>query len=134
MAGDRPLVLIVDDETHILYVLELKLRNAGFDVATAEDGEEALEAARSELPDVIVSDYQMPLMDGLELCRALQEQPATAEIPVLILTAQGSRLDEADLDRTNIADVISKPFGPRDVLERIRELIPPRIGGERKAS
>ena len=68
MNRDKPLILAVDDETHILHVVSLKLTRAGFDVITAEDGEEALELALEECPDVVITDFQMPIMNGLELC------------------------------------------------------------------
>lgn len=116
MAG---LVLVVDDEAHILQVLSFKLRSAGYTVLTAVDGEEGLEIARSERPDLVITDVQMPYMTGLELCRALAAEPATQSIPVLILTARGHAIDDADLAVGNIREVISKPFSPRVILQRV---------------
>lgn len=116
-------VLVVDDEAHILQVLSLKLRNAGYAVATAVDGEEAYEYALKEAPDVIITDFQMPYMTGLELCRALAGNPATAGIPVIMLTARGHALDQEDLALGNIKDVLSKPFSPRAVVDQIQRLL-----------
>lgn len=116
-------ILVVDDETHILHVLSLKLVNAGFEVATALDGEEGLEIALSMRPDLIITDYQMPFMTGLELCERLRREPTTSHIPALMLTARGFGVSREDLSRTNIIEVLSKPFGPRDVLERVERLI-----------
>src|SRR4051812_29870544 len=92
-------ILIIDDEAHILQVLQLKLRNAGYEVVTAVDGEEGLEYAtrREQRPDLIITDFQMPYMTGLELCKALAGDPAVASIPVLMLTARGYALDPDDL-------------------------------------
>jgi two-component system alkaline phosphatase synthesis response regulator PhoP len=118
-------ILVVDDEAHILQVLSLKLRNAGYEVITAVDGEEAFEYATREgqVPDVIISDYQMPYMTGLELCRALASNALTAHVPVLLLTARGHALDPEDVALRNIRDVLSKPFSPRAVVEQIQRLL-----------
>src|SRR5580692_265856 len=74
-------ILVADDESHILHVVSLKLRNAGFEVLTAADGQEALELAQSERPDLLITDYHMPQLSGLELCQKLKQDPATARIP-----------------------------------------------------
>ena len=118
-------ILIVDDEAHILQVLSLKLRNAGYEVLTAVDGEEAYEYATraGQTPDVVISDYQMPYMTGMELCRALASNASTAKVPVLLLTARGHALDREDLTLGNIRDVLSKPFSPRAVVEQVQRLL-----------
>lgn len=111
-------VLVADDETHITHVVSLKFRKAGFDVVTAQDGEEAYEAVLAERPDLVITDLQMPFMSGMELATKLRETPATAEIPVIMLTARGLALSSDDLAKTNIKTVMSKPFSPKQVLER----------------
>ena len=116
-------ILVVDDETHILHVLSLKLRNGGYDVLTAVDGEEGFELAGQHLPDLIITDFQMPYMTGLELCRALAAHGPTAEIPVLILTARGYALDDEDLKIGNIKGMLSKPFSPRAVLQIVKDTL-----------
>lgn len=116
-------ILVVDDEAHILHVVSLKLRNAGFDVVTAADGEEGLDIAMQVLPDLIITDFQMPFMTGLELCQQLKRSPETAEIPALMLTARGFSLTPGDLAATNIVGVLSKPFSPREVLAKVQELV-----------
>lgn len=116
-------ILVVDDEAHIVQVVSLKLRNAGYEVLTAKDGEEGLEVARQECPDLIITDFQMPYMTGLELCRGLAEHQPTAAIPVLILTARGYALDDEDLKIGNIKDVLSKPFSPRAILSQVEQLL-----------
>ncbi|MEE8509142.1 MAG: response regulator [Myxococcota bacterium] len=116
-------ILVVDDEAHIVQVLSLKLRNAGYEVITAVDGEEGVDLAREHRPDLIITDFQMPYLTGLELCQALAEHEPTAKIPIVILTARGYALDEADLALGNIKDVISKPFSPRAIVQLLRELL-----------
>lgn len=116
-------VLVVDDEAHILQVLSFKLRKAGLEVLTAVDGEEGLEAATHERPDLIITDFQMPYMTGLELCRALADNEATRDIPVLMLTARGYSLDAEDLKLGNLRDVLSKPFSPRTVLQQVMDIL-----------
>ena len=116
-------ILVVDDEAHIVQVLTFKLRNAGYDVVTAVDGEEGFEMACQDLPDLIITDFQMPYMTGLELCKALAEQDSTANIPILMLTARGYALDEEDLAIGNIKGVLSKPFSPRAVVAQVAELL-----------
>jgi two-component system alkaline phosphatase synthesis response regulator PhoP len=116
-------VLVVDDEAHILHVLSLKLRNAGYEVVTAVDGEDGYELAGQHVPDLIITDFQMPYMTGLELCRALATNGPTAHIPVLILTARGYALEDEDLAIGNIKGVLSKPFSPRAVLQLVKETL-----------
>lgn len=116
-------ILVVDDEAHILQVLQLKLRKSGYDVLTAVDGEEAFETARAELPDLVITDFQMPYMTGLELCRALREHEPTSQIPVLMLTARGFALDDDDLAIGNIRDVLSKPFSPRAIVQQVEAIL-----------
>ncbi len=116
-------ILVVDDEAHILHVLSLKLRNAGYEVFTAVDGEDGYELAAQHLPDLVITDLQMPYMTGVELCRALANNASTAHIPVLILTARGYALDDDDLKIGNIKDVLSKPFSPRAVLQLVKETL-----------
>ncbi|NJL30713.1 MAG: response regulator [Phycisphaerales bacterium] len=123
MNRSKPLILIADDEVHILHVVSLKLRNAGYDIITAEDGEEAFELATARQPDLIITDFHMPYMTGLELCSKLKEQASTAATPALMLTARGFTLPAEALEQTNITGVLSKPFSPREVLARVQELI-----------
>lgn len=116
-------ILVVDDETHILQVLSLKLRNAGYDVITASDGEEAFELACQNTPDLVITDYQMPYMTGLELCKALKKHEPTTNVPIIMLTARGYALDDEDLSIGTIKDVLSKPFSPRSIVRQVEELL-----------
>jgi CheY-like chemotaxis protein len=121
MAGKK--ILVCDDESHILHVVSLKLRNAGYEVLTAADGQEALELAIAERPDLIITDYHMPSLSGLELCQKLKQDPATAKIPAIMLTARGYQLDPNDTRDSGILRMLSKPFSPRHLLTTVNEVL-----------
>ncbi len=116
-------LLIVDDEPHVRHMLDYKLVRAGFSVITASNGVDALRLAREHRPDLVVTDLQMPGGDGLSLCLKLNEQPDTATIPVIMLTARGYKVPPSDLVRTNIRSMIPKPFSPRELLAQVQELL-----------
>jgi two-component system, OmpR family, alkaline phosphatase synthesis response regulator PhoP len=116
-------ILVADDESHILHVVSLKLRNAGFEVLTASDGQEALELALTERPDLLITDYHMPQLSGLELCRKLKHDPITAKIPAIMLTARGYDLDLKDTQDSGILRMLSKPFSPRALLTTVNEVL-----------
>ena len=120
---DTRRVLVVDDEIHIVQVVAIKLRNNGFEVFTAENGAEAMEMVGRQKPDVIVTDYQMPVMTGLELVENLRNESGTADIPVIMLTARGFAIEEEQRDRLRIAACLSKPFSPREVLQCIEDVL-----------
>lgn len=118
-------IVIADDEAPIRLVVGEKLRSAGLIVYEARDGEEALELVRKHRPCCVVTDLQMPYMNGLELAMALKADAATANLPVLLLTARGHVLTDDMLARTAIRRVMSKPFSVRDLLAYVQtELIP----------
>lgn len=116
-------ILVADDESHILHVVSLKLRNAGYDVVTAKDGAEALELAQAERPDLLITDYHMPQLSGLELCQKLKQDPQTSEIPAIMLTARGYHLEARDTQQSGILRMISKPFSPRQLLATVNEVL-----------
>lgn len=116
-------ILIVDDEAHILHVVSMKLRNAGYDVLTAADGEEALEIALAERPDLVITDYHMPVMNGVELCCAIREQEDIKDTPAVMLTARGYALEPEDMERTGIRTLLSKPFSPRELLATVQDVL-----------
>jgi CheY-like chemotaxis protein len=116
-------ILVADDETHILNVVSLKLRNAGFRVLTAHDGQEALDLATQEMPDLLITDYHMPMLSGLELCRRMRQDPRTAGIPAIMLTARGYQLEEQDTRTSGIRCTLSKPFSPRHLLITVNEMM-----------
>jgi len=116
-------ILVADDESHILHVVSLKLRNAGYRVVTAHDGQEALEAAQQERPDLIITDYHMPQLSGLELCRRLKQDASMPAIPVIMLTARGYHLEPQDTEQSGILRMLSKPFSPRQLLATVNEVL-----------
>ena len=116
-------ILVADDESHILHVVSLKLRNAGYRVITANDGQEALDAAVQERPHLIITDYHMPQLSGLELCRRLKQDPTLPPIPVIMLTARGYHLEPQDTEQSGILRMLSKPFSPRQLLATVNEVL-----------
>ena len=122
-SDQAPLILVADDESHIVHVVTLKLRNAGYRVISAQDGQEALDLAFEHRPALVITDYQMPRVTGLELCQRLKADERTRRTPALMLTARGFSLGEEVLAATNITSVMSKPFSPREVLGHVQKLL-----------
>jgi two-component system alkaline phosphatase synthesis response regulator PhoP len=116
-------ILVADDESHILHVVSLKLRNAGFRVITARDGQEALEMAQAQHPDLLITDYHMPQLSGLELCQRLKQDARTSDIPAIMLTARGYHLEPRDTEQSGILRMLSKPFSPRHLLSTVNEVL-----------
>ena len=116
-------IIVADDEAHILHIVSMKLRNAGYEIITAMDGEEALELCRSENPDMLITDYQMPYMSGLELCLELRKDAQTRDIPALMLTARGFDIESEEMQAARISAVLAKPFSPREVLQKVKDMI-----------
>ena len=117
-------ILLCDDEIHILNASKFKFQRAGYQVLTASDGEEAWPLIESELPDIVVTDYQMARLNGLELVERMRTYPHTAEIPVIMLTAKGFEMSHWEMcQRYNIAQILHKPFSPRVLLKTVEELL-----------
>lgn len=116
-------ILVADDETHILNVVSIKLSNAGYQVETAEDGAEAYRSAKANPPDLLITDYQMPNLSGVELCAKLAADPPTRTIPAILLTARGYSISPQDKASSGIRRVIDKPFSPREVLACVEEIL-----------
>jgi len=116
-------VLVVDDEIHIVHVVAIKLRNNGYDVITANNGAEAFELACREDPDIIVTDFQMPVMTGLELVRNLRGNEKMRGIPVILLTARSFAISQEQQDELQISECISKPFSPKELLGSIEDIL-----------
>jgi CheY-like chemotaxis protein len=129
MADAEKKIVVADDESHILHVVSLKLRNAGYAVLCARDGQEALDLCTAEHPDLLITDYHMPQLSGLELCQRLKQDPATASIPAIMLTARGYSLSEGDTDKSGICRMLSKPFSPRHLLATVTEVLDGRLRG-----
>lgn len=119
-------VLAVDDEPHILRLLELTLTLEGFEVVTAQSGPEALAEVRRSPPDLILLDVMMPGMDGFQVAAALKSEPGTRDIPIVFLTARGREADRQRGKAVGSADYITKPFRPSRLVALIREFLKSR--------
>ena len=116
-------VLVVDDEIHIVHVVAIKLRNNGYEVITADNGAEAFDLAQQERPDIIVTDYQMPVMSGLELVKELRGNERTRDMPVILLTARSFAISKEQQEELQISTCVSKPFSPRELLGHIEDIL-----------
>jgi DNA-binding response OmpR family regulator len=116
-------VLICDDEPYIVESVSYVVRKAGFDVLTAEDGEEALAAAHREKPDLVFLDIMMPGLPGDEVCRRLKTDPSTRGTHVVILTARGQEEDERRAMEMGADEFMTKPFSPRKLRARLLQLL-----------
>lgn len=122
-------VLIAEDEPGILLSLDFILRRAGWTVATATDGEAALASARQLLPRVLVLDLMLPKRSGFEILKELKADPATRDIPVLVLTAKGQQRDRQVVEELGADGFVTKPYGNDEVVAAVRQLlqgVPPR--------
>ena len=123
MSDDPRTVLVADDDEDILQLVAFRLERAGYTVVTASDGQQALTAAREHRPDLAVLDVMMPGLNGYEVTRQLRSDPATAEIPVILLTA---RVQEADVSRgfeAGADDYLRKPFSPQELRSRVQAIL-----------
>ncbi len=116
-------VLVVDDEVHIVHVVAIKLRNNGYEPITAGNGAEAYELACTESPDIIIADYQMPVMSGVELLEHLRENQNTKDIPFILLTARNFAIDIERQQQLQISQCITKPFSPKELLRTIEDIL-----------
>jgi two-component system phosphate regulon response regulator PhoB len=119
----KPRILVVDDEPDALEILGFKLKEAGFVPLFAKDGAKALASARDDRPALIVLDLMLPEIDGLEVCRVLRRDPATAAIPIIMLTARAAEMDRVIGLELGADDYVTKPFSPRELVLRIRKLL-----------
>lgn len=118
-----PTILLADDEPLITCVVAQKIKQAGYEVVVARDGEEAFALACRTLPSLVVTDLQMPRMSGFELAQKLRANGPTSQTPVIMLTARGYILRGDELVTTNIRHLMGKPFSPREVLSKINQLL-----------
>ena len=114
-------VLVVDDEKSILTLLQYNLQQAGYEVITGMDGEEAKNRALTEEPDLIVLDLMLPKMDGLEVCKQLRQQKNFT--PILMLTAKDDEFDKVLGLELGADDYMTKPFSPREVVARVKAIL-----------
>jgi two-component system, OmpR family, alkaline phosphatase synthesis response regulator PhoP len=112
-------VLAVDDEPDVLGLVETKLQKAGFEVSTATNGEEAVDRAIAEKPDVVIMDVMMPKLDGLSACTKIKQQLGEAAPIIILLTARGQEADVVDGLTCGADDYMVKPFAPRELVARV---------------
>ncbi len=116
-------ILIVDDEPDIMELVSYNLKKAGFAVSSASDGEEALRMIREKHFDLIVLDLMLPGIHGMELCRILRNNPKTAHIPIIMLTAKGEETDKIQGLETGADDYMTKPFSPKELIARVKAIL-----------
>ena len=116
-------VLVCDDERYILEAVSYVVREEGYAVLTAENGEEALLLARAELPDLMVLDISLPKKDGNAVCRELKSDPATQGIHIIVLTAKGQERDMRESYKCGADDYVTKPFSPRSLRMKLHRVL-----------
>ncbi len=119
----REKILVVDDESDILSLVQYNLEKEGFKVITASDGQEALQRIAAEPPHAIILDLMLPQIDGLEVCRQIRKNEATSDIPVIMLTAKGEEIDRVVGFELGADDYITKPFSPRELILRLKAVL-----------
>jgi len=122
-------ILAVDDEKHIVRLVQVNLERAGYQVVTANDGKEALEQVAAENPDLVVLDVMMPYMDGFEVLQNLRRNPATRDIPVIMLTAKAQDADVFKGWQSGVDCYLTKPFNPMELLSFVKRIFDSMDGG-----
>ena len=119
----KPLVMIVEDEAALVTMLRYNLEKEGFRVSEAADGEEALTVVEETSPDLILLDWMLPMMSGIEVCRQLRRKPNTKDVPIVMITARGEEQDKIRGLNTGADDYITKPFSMPELMARLRALL-----------
>ena len=116
-------ILVADDEPYVLRSIEYTLSRAGYAVTTAVDGAEALSKINSIDPDLVFLDIQMPKMDGNEVCKAVRQDPAKKDLYIIVITAKGQESERLFSLECGASEYITKPYSPRRMLERVKEIL-----------
>ena len=116
-------ILIADDEPNQLELMSFNLSNAGYSIIKATNGKEAIELIENHSPDLIILDWMMPKMSGIDVCRTLRSRPETKQIPIIILSARSEDSDKSLGLDTGADDYISKPFSPKELISRVKALL-----------
>ena len=116
-------ILIVDDESYIVTSLSYVMKNAGFAVDSAADGEEALEKIKANAPDLVILDIMMPKLDGFEVCKAIRANPDWNSVRIIMLTAKGRDSEREKGLQLGADDYLTKPFSTRDILQRAKDVL-----------
>ena len=122
-ATARPTILVVEDEAPLLTLLRYNLEKQGFQVEEATDGQEALLRVAEARPDLILLDWMLPAMSGIEVCRQIRRRPATRDLPIIMVTARTEDQDAVRALDLGADDYITKPFSPREVVARVRAVL-----------
>ncbi|HET9429024.1 MAG TPA: phosphate regulon transcriptional regulator PhoB [Allosphingosinicella sp.] len=133
MPDNKPRILLVEDDRSLVELLSFHLRRAEFDVETTTDGEDALLMAREAPPDLVILDWMIEGISGLEVCRRLRRLPETANVPIIMLTARGEETDRIRGLETGADDYVTKPFSPRELVARVGAVlrrVRPALAGE----
>jgi len=120
------LILVVEDDDDIRNYLVLRLQRLGHDVVAAADGQAGLELAGIRRPDLVVTDWSMPRLTGIELCAAIRELPEVSDVPILMITARSSETAAAEALAAGADDLMLKPFIPVELVRRVGALLSPR--------
>ena len=117
-------ILLCDDEAHILRAAEFKFKRSGYEVLTACDGEEGWQTILRHKPDILVTDCQMPRLNGLQLAERVKNTPETTGLPVIMLSAKGFELSPAEIrNQFGIRALLAKPFSPRELFQRVEAVL-----------
>ncbi len=116
-------VLIADDEPNQIELISYNLKQAGFDVTHASDGQQALHMIEQQLPDIVILDWMMPVMSGIEVCKIMRSMTETRSIPVIMLSARGEEGDRTLGLDIGADDYMTKPFSPKELIARIRAVL-----------
>ena len=119
----KPLILLVEDEEALLTMLRYNLEREGFEVVTAMNGEEALIAIDERRPDLVLLDWMLPLVSGIEVCRQVRRSPETRDLPIIMLTARGEEGDKIRALNSGADDYITKPFSPTELTARLNAVL-----------
>ena len=130
---DKPLILVIDDEPYILRSLSYLLTREGYAVETASNGEEGLARVRSLRPPLVFLDIMMPRMDGYEVCEQIKQDPALAGTYVIMLSAKGQQIDRERGLLGGADEYMTKPFSPREIAKRVRELVESNVPAAARA-
>lgn len=122
-AMSQPHVLIVEDEETLAMMLRYNLEREGYSVSEVHDGQRALDAVEERMPDLVLLDWMIPAISGIEVCRILRRRPKTRSIPIIMLSAKGEEADKVRGLQTGADDYVAKPFGITELLARIRSLL-----------
>ncbi|MBN1457459.1 MAG: response regulator [Sedimentisphaerales bacterium] len=116
-------ILVANNEFHVAQVVAIKFRNNGYVVHIAQNVKEALDMAIKHEPDIIIAEAEMPSVSGLDLVKKLRGSKEGGDVPVVMLTASGSKITDKVKQQLGISDCVSKPFSPRELLQKVNEVL-----------